>query len=435
MEGRDPKLAGGQTTAVRYECTGVAIAPFLVIPFIIQSDICVARLELTQQSPLAMGMGLLFGLALMAIVLRRAEVARVFREAQLVFFGFFLLATIALAGSLLPDACFDEGGKYISYPSIFAILFTLALTSSPLFVGDVAWRLAIAAALAALVASIAVDAVSPGTFSMVPNRAAGFGINPNTGGALVALMTLGILNWKHPGFSAAAIVTMAVSGVGVFLTLSRSGMLTWGAINAYYVYRSMKVRGASTWLVTGGAAFMLLGYAATASKWARDAIPMLGASHQRIETFLGGGGGGGMDHADDSRIELAYEFMLMAMESPWVGFGTGLMYSIEEGGAHNMYLSKWVENGIGAMLILVGMIYATYRVGRRHGDPACIAMAGFVFIQGFFSHNLMEDKAILMMWAFQLGRAALTAIPVARTSRKATPVPRQVMRPRLAEAA
>ncbi|HVJ67974.1 MAG TPA: O-antigen ligase family protein [Caulifigura sp.] len=434
MEGRYPKLAGGQTAAVRTEITGVPIAPFLVIPFIVQADICAARLEWTQQSPLGMGLGLLVAMALMAIVLKRREVARVFRESQLVLFGFFLLATIAIAGSLLPDACFDEGGKYISYPSIFAILFALTLTGSSLFVGEIAWRLAIAIAMCLLVASIAADAVSPGTFSAVPNRAAGFGINPNTGGALVALMTLGLLNWKKAGFSVAALLTMAVSGIGVFLTLSRSGLLTWGAINAYYVYCSMRARGAQTWIVTGAGCMFLVGYAATASEWAREAIPMLGASHQRIETFLGGGGGG-MDHADDSRIELAQEFFHMAMESPWTGWGTGLMYSFEEGGAHNIYLSKWVENGIGAMLTLVGMIYATFRVGRRHQDPACVAMAGFLFIQGFFSHNLMEDKAVMMMWALVLGRASLSRPVVAPTVNRVKTASRPVMRPRLAEAA
>ncbi len=431
MEGRNPTLASGQA-AERKTSSGVAIAPFLVIPFLVQADICAARLEWMQQSPLGMGLGLLVALSLMAIVLRRHEVARVFRETQLVLLGFFLLATMAIAGALLPDACFDEGGKYISYPSLFAILFALALTSSALFAGEVAWRLAIAGAMALLVASITADAVLPGTFSAVPNRAAGFGINPNTGGALVALMTLGLLNWKNPSFSTITLLTMGISGVGVFLTLSRSGLLTWGAINAYYVYRSLKIRGASTSLLAAGMSVLVVGYAATASEWARDAIPMLGASHQRIEAFLGGGG---MDHADDSRIELAHEFYLMAMESPWVGWGTGLMYSFEEGGAHNVYLSKWVENGIVAMITLIGMIYATYRLGVRRDDPACIAMAGFLFIQGFFSHNLMEDKAVLMMWALVLGRGALARPAALRSNGSAPARLRVVARPRIAEAA
>ncbi len=432
MEGRRPAAVGGQAAVLPAPRRGVPIAPFLVIPFLVQFDICAARLEWTKQSPLAMGLGLLLGLSLLAVVLRRQEVARVFRECQLVVLGFCLLATIAIAGALLPDACFDDGGKYISYPSLFAILFTLTLTSSALFAGDIAWRLGIAGALALLVLSIIADAVSPGTFSAVPNRAAGFGINPNTGGALVALMTLALLNWKNPGFTLAALATVAISGMGVFLTLSRSGMLTWGAINAYYLYRSMKMRGASTSLFVAGLAAITVGYAATASEWAREAIPILGSSHQRIETFLGGGG---MDHADDSRIELAYEFYLMALESPLVGWGTGLMYGYEDGAAHNVYLAKWVENGIVAMVTLIGMIYATYRVGCRRNDPTCIAMAGFLFIQGFFSHNLMEDKAVLMMWGLVLGRGALMTPSSVRSQAVRVVPDRPLRRPRLAEAA
>ena len=111
------------------------------------------------------------------------------------------------------------------------------------------------------------------------------------------------------------------------------------------------------------------------------------------------------------------------------------MYSYEDGGAHNVYLAKWVENGIGAMLTLIGMIYATYRLGCRRDNPACIAMAGFLFIQGFFSHNLMEDKAVLMMWALVLGRGALSTPPAARQAVASVAPDRPLRRPRLAEVA
>jgi O-antigen ligase len=96
----------------------------------------------------------------------------------------------------------------------------------------------------------------------------------------------------------------------------------------------------------------------------------------------------------------------MAMESPWVGWGTGLNYASGEG-AHNIYLARWVENGLVALVTVVFLVVGTYRYGRRTGSYELCALAAYVFAQGFFSHNMLEDKSLLLMWGILAGRAAL----------------------------
>lgn len=140
-----------------------------------------------------------------------------------------------------------------------------------------------------------------------------------------------------------------------------------------------------------------------------------------------------MDHADDSRIHLAEEFYELAMESPWTGWGTGLNYATESG-AHNIFLAKWVENGLLALLTVLILIFATYQLGRRTGSMEAKLLAAFIFVQGFFSHNMFEDKTLLIMWGVIAGRAVLreSARNVSSQQSPPPPVRRQPQRLRLA---
>jgi hypothetical protein len=254
-----------------------------------------------------------------------------------------------------------------------------------------------------MVASIVWDSLFPGTFSELTTRAAGFGVNPNTGGAITGILLIGALPWERSGFDPVTLAILAITGMGVFLTLSRSSLLCWIVVTASYAIRTLTIRGASGWVLGAGIMAPLILYAATAGEWVRETFPMLQASHERIEMFLGEGE---MDHADDSRVHLAEDFFASALESPWVGWGTGLNYSGAVG-AHNIFLAKWVENGVGAMAILLLLMWGTYRMGQRYQSPELKTLAAYLFVQGFFSHNMLDDKTILLMWGILAGRAVV----------------------------
>lgn len=384
--------------------TGTLLGPLLLVPFLCQLDSCVVRKEWYAFNAFGAALVVLGVVFIMALKSYARELGIVLRSNQGLIGAFVVLSVTALFGSMLPEAFLEEGLKYVLYPTADAVLFTLAVCASVVCRRDVTWRLAASGAMGMIVASIVWDSIVPGTFSELSTRAAGFGVNPNTGGAIVGLLLIGLLDWERAGFHPFALMSLGVSGLGVFLTLSRSALLCWGVVMAAYFVRSLIVRGTSAWLASTALILPAIVFAASAGEWARESIPMLQASHQRIEAFLGGFGE--MDHADDSRVHLAEEYFDMAMESPWVGWGTGLNYATEDG-AHNIYLARWVENGLVALGAVIFLVIGTYRGGRRTGSYELCALAAYVFVQGFFSHNLLEDKSLLLMWGILAGRGAL----------------------------
>jgi hypothetical protein len=383
--------------------TGTLLGPLLLIPFLVQLDTCVVRKEWYQFNAFALALLVLGSLVIVAIRTYPTEIAAVLRESQALIAGFLFLAVLALFGAMLPEAYLEDGVKFVFYPTADAVLFGLSICVSVMCRRESIWRRTLTAAMGIVVLSIVWDSVYPGTFSELTTRAAGFGVNPNTGGAIVALLLIGALPWDRGGFHPLTLLTLGMAGAGIFLTLSRSALLCWGLVSAAYLLRTLIVRGASSSAVVILAGGPLLIYATTAGEWARNTFPMLQQSHQRIEAFLGGDA---MDHADDSRVHLVEEFYEMAMERPWLGWGTGLNYAYEEG-AHNIFLARWVENGIAALTALGLLIVGTYRLGSRAHSPEAKVLAAYILAQGFFSHNLLEDKTVLIMWGVVSGRAAL----------------------------
>jgi O-antigen ligase len=382
---------------------GTLVGPLVLVPFIVQLDACLVRKEWYQFNAFALGLAALGAIFILALRGYPRELAAVLRDAQGLLACIIALAVIALFGATLPDANFDEGGKYLYYPTADAILFALSLCASVVCFRERTWRLSMCVAMGLMVASILIDSFRPGTFSELTTRAAGFGVNPNNGGAIVGMLLIGLLRWEEAGFTFFAIAAFAISGMGTFLTLSRSALLCWGVVVGAYFIRTLIRRGTSSWLAIGAIAAPIMFFAASAGNWARETFPMLQKSHERIEAFLGGAE---MDHADDSRVHLAEDYFAMALERPWIGWGTGLNYALELG-AHNIYLAKWVENGIVALACLLLALVATFRLGARNHDPEPKVIAMFLFIQGFFSHNMLEDKTVLLMWGILCGRAAL----------------------------
>jgi O-antigen ligase len=145
-------------------------------------------------------------------------------------------------------------------------------------------------------------------------------------------------------------------------------------------------------------------FAASASDWLRENVPMLQESHQRIEAFLGGPSD--LDHADDSRVHIAREYWELVQERPWQGWGTGLNYSGDEG-SHNIYLARWVENGVAGLAMYLVLLASLLAMGARRQSPECQVLAAYLFVLGFFTHNLLEDRSLLLVWGVTLGRGAI----------------------------
>jgi O-antigen ligase len=316
--------------------------------------------------------------------------------------SFALIAIFALAGAALPEANFTEGWKYILYPSMDFLVFALSIPLSVVFASKVNWQVASGLALSALATSILIDARYPGTFSFLDTRAAGFGVNPNSGAALLVMTLIGVLDWQKPRLSLSATVWAGIVFVGVFMTMSRSGILLLGLVGMLYLRQCIRKNGLGTLVIIGGIGFCVAGYGVMAGEFARRVLPLLEANGSRANLFSGQMDA--MDTREDSRVQLAMEHFEMAMERPFLGWGTGLSYSGEDG-AHNMYLARWVENGVPGLLAYMLLIGAIFRIGWRHNSWECLTLAYYLAALSFFSHNLLEDKSLLIMLAITAGRA------------------------------
>src|SRR5690606_37777619 len=111
-------------------------------------------------------------------------------------------------------------------------------------------------------------------------------------------------------------------------------------------------------------------------------VPMLAATTARLETFLGDGNA--MSHADDTRVHLMQDYFEFALERPWFGWGNGFLLPGEDCNAHNIFLHKWVQHGIVALIATALLINSTYSLGGRLGSTECQAVTGFIFVQAWF---------------------------------------------------
>ncbi len=391
--------------ADRLTFSGLAISAFLVI-YLCQIDVCMLLQERIRFAPVY---PLLAGLAAISVAtwyLAPGRIGRVLKGSGGAILAFGMIAGFALVGSALPDANLSEGWKYVLFPSIDFLVFFLALPLSVIFASASNWRAVCGLAMVALVMSILIDARYPGTFSIMDTRAAGFGVNPNRGAALTVMLLIGVLDWKRPQLSLNTCGWCLVAFVGVFMTLSRSGILVLGIVGMLYVRLCVRRNGMGTVVVLGGLAFSCGGYALIAADAAKQILPMLGGSHSRANLFSGELDA--MDTREDSRVILVYDYLDMIQERPILGWGTGFTMGADDG-SHNMFLTRWVDNGLPGLLAYVLLVYMLYRIGRTFESKECITVAVFLFAESFFSHNLLEDKSLLLMMAITSGRAVLNA--------------------------
>ena len=354
---------------------------------------------------------LLASQAVMAIAvsyLSAGQFGRVLKGCGGAIRAFALLAGMALVGAALPEANLSEGGLYVIYPTIDFLVFLLALPLASLFASGANWKVACGVAMCSLVMSILVDARYPGTFSILEARAAGFGCNPNRGAELTVMLLIGVLNWKKPSLSLVSCGWFLIALVGVFMTLSRSGTLLLGIVGMLYVRLCVRRNGMGAVVLLGGLAFSVGGYALVAADAAKQVLPMFDGNHSRANLF--NGQLDAMDTTEDSRVILIYDSLDMIVERPLLGWGTGYTYG-QELGSHNMYLARWVDNGLfgfGAYVLLIGMLY---RIGRMHHSWQCITVSVIVAADSFFTHNLLEDKSLMLIMGITAGRAVLNAPP------------------------
>lgn len=233
------------------------------------------------------------------------------------------------------------------------------------------------------------DYASGSTFN-IAGRAAGFYLNPNIAAMGILLVAMCLIVMEHRRYLT---VITGISGFGVIMTFSRSGILAWMlSIIIFVIYGRISKRFIFISLV---AVFAFVSFSDELLNylWGNLDAKWLD-SLNRVDFFLNGVS----DESADGRIQVAWHAIGSIAEAPFLGHGLG--YSYFWGGdvnTHNIYLKYALDFGLLGFLIFPSFIFmALFSSGKKEITRGRWAFAVVAAFFGFFSHNLM-DQAIFLV--------------------------------------
>jgi O-antigen ligase len=285
------------------------------------------------------------------------------------------------------------------FPVYQLLIFFFGMALGSALSSDRLLRLAAGAAALTLATTILWDAFAPGTFSVDAGRAAGFAMNANV--ASFVLMLLVSASIVYDRVRVVDALLLAVALCAIFFTFSRGGLLLFGVVASFHV--------SVIWLNdrTGSVARRLatlagclgLGLVLTATLSGQASISNQPEAARRLTLFE--------DHnivegGKESRIDLFFHYLTLAEGQPVSGYGTGAVNSFEYvapwgEGPHNTYLRAWIDHGLWGLVSYAGLLLALTALFIRRRCWAGVSFTMLISINGIFSHNVPEDKAVLIL--------------------------------------
>ncbi|HXG45163.1 MAG TPA: O-antigen ligase family protein [Gemmatimonadales bacterium] len=295
--------------------------------------------------------------------------------------GMAFVATPVSKGSLTALASMIAGAGFL-----MLMMFVLADAAAL----RVARGMLVALVLVGVVVNL-YDLLHPLAFSPFVGRAAGLYVNPNIAAIALVLGMVASLEAVPARWQTGYVLA---TGVGVFVTLSRTGIIGWVVALAGLLWT-----GVLRWRVLFQvvAALVILGLVTL--QWTGE----LGALAARLSTI----GNGPLerlalqgDFSTKVRYDVAVEALRLFAAHPLAGGGLGatLEWRYPES-THNMYLRLLAEMGLIGVIIYPGA--ALMALWRPRG---AVPAAGRVFLAvwllfGLFSHNMLEDRPVLTVLA------------------------------------
>jgi len=241
------------------------------------------------------------------------------------------------------------------------------------------------------------EVFNPLKFSEVMGRSAGLYINPNQSAVALILgmiITVGLLPHRY------RMLFLVVVGLGVFLTFSRAAIIGW-LITFFVIVKTGQISLRRSLSV--GCAVLAITFAVAVWKWdtVQYQLEDLGVLNKnvlsRIDWF------NDMKSSDLSTVErkeVAELGWTMFSDSPVLGNGVGasIDWSFERS-SHNEYLNLMVDHGILGLFILPLLVLATAWRARGKVRQIAVTFAVFILFWGFFSHNVLSERHILMMFS------------------------------------
>jgi hypothetical protein len=325
-----------------------------------------------------------------------------------IYFGYVVFTSAVLSMEYAPAEPMVVAAQFVTLTAAF-----LLLMAEPR-------RLSIAIAAFALLALFGtavniVDFIDP-TFSDVTGRAAGFYENPTIAGNFIALAMIAGLG-AVPGRLRLPFV--AACGVGVLVTFSRESWLLWGIAFVWAVQQGHlggtgrgRVRtlvgaavGAGIVLfVFSGGLGQLVGQSQLRAYLNDNTLARIGIS----ASVLSG------DSAEERRY-LVVRSLEEGASAPLLGKGFGQTQNWGRlPGPHNTFLLFFVEGGVIGLAIFVALAVMLWLAGTGVGR----IVAGLFIVSSFFSHNNLEQPAIMLMIAFTFAHGAVSRRQVRPSPRR-----------------
>jgi O-antigen ligase len=275
-------------------------------------------------------------------------------------------------------------------------------------------RIVVAARWAIIVlgGSVVFETIVPGVLGADTARTGGFALNANIPGFIIPALLALALDFRR--VRAVDLVVLLVALVAVTSTLSRMGIGLIALVIAVYVLlhvfagssaKNLRKLAFIAIVAVGlislavGSLFFLAGSATVDSEFqARIAILLYGGD----EVFN-----------DPYRGPLLDHFVQLAGRHPWVGYGAGetLMNAASRAplhlGPHNMYVRVWVDTGMIGMALYMAFVTSIIGLGIQRKSVSTVMMGTLVALYGVFSHNVTDNKAVLILIGVALGLSAL----------------------------
>lgn len=321
-------------------------------------------------------------------------------------------ATILLLIALLVGAVEVTGmAKWVAPPSDAHIMFffwlDLFTVCGAFCAGRVlgSWDRAkslFAIALAVHAVIIAVDWSIPGLISLssLDGRSSGFPGNPNGAAFAAAALLIGALDWERPAWSGRQVVLIALALVIVVLSGSRGGLGAVFMVLGLLLLRHLTAGSNRMEFVNRMIVGFIVGGSIVIVTWG-----LVGMSGSRFAKLALQGVAG--DDALQERLAALDAAWHLIDAAPWTGHGTGYVYAMDVG-PHNMLLRAWIENGIPGVVAHILLYCAIVLVAVTRRDWRIGAVAAAAFVMAMVSHNVTEDRTLLISFGVFL---ALTAAP------------------------
>jgi O-Antigen ligase len=255
--------------------------------------------------------------------------------------------------------------------------------------------------IAVIVMSIAnnfYEFISPKFFSeFSTGRPAGFYINPNKAGCALILgliFTIDIIKKPYRWFYMFFILS------GILSTFSRGAILGW-IICAIFLSIARVLSEKRRTIIAGVFALVVVLALTNPLKTIADFAGQSDGAWDvvdRLEQFQNPSLND--DSAQERKAVIGYAWLMFGNHPFWGnGLGSTYKWTVSEVSTHNMYLFYMADHGIIGVLFLPGAILAVAWKNRGQTKVQLLCFVVFMALWGIFSHNILEERYILTIFA------------------------------------